>query len=60
MRRRFLPLLTTLLLTGASTLLTAQNTDPFHTPPSKKGLQVQMVDDALTLGVRHAAVNVSL
>ena len=60
MRQRFLPLLTTLLLTGASTLLTAQNTDPFPTPPSKKGLQVQMVDDALALGVRHAAVNVSL
>ena len=27
---------------------------------SKKGLQVQMVDDALALGVHHAAINVSL
>jgi len=27
---------------------------------SKKGLQVQMVDDALALGVRHAAINVQL
>lgn len=28
--------------------------------PSKKGLQVQMVDDALQLGIRHAALNVQL
>ena len=27
---------------------------------SKKGLQVQMIDDALALGVRHAAINVNL
>jgi len=27
---------------------------------SKKGLQVQMVDDALALGIKHAALNVSL
>ncbi|HEV8541822.1 MAG TPA: DUF5722 domain-containing protein [Verrucomicrobiae bacterium] len=32
---------------------------PFPTPASKKGLQVQMVDDALALGVRHAALNVN-
>ncbi|MGV3618165.1 MAG: DUF5722 domain-containing protein [Fimbriimonas sp.] len=30
------------------------------TDASKKGLQVQMVDDALALGVRHAAINVQL
>jgi len=29
-------------------------------PASKKGLQVQMVDDALALGIRHAALNVNL
>ena len=33
---------------------------PYPTPPSKKGLQVQMVDDALALGIHHAAVNVAL
>src|SRR5678810_1237344 len=33
---------------------------PFPTPPSKKGLQVQMVDDALALGIKHAALNVNL
>jgi hypothetical protein len=29
-------------------------------PASKKGLQVQMVDDALALGIRHAALNFNL
>jgi len=30
---------------------------PFPTATSKKGLQVQMVDDALALGAKHAALN---
>ncbi len=30
----------------------------FPTPASIKGLQVQMVDDAIKLGVKHAAINV--
>jgi Family of unknown function (DUF5722) len=33
---------------------------PFPSPPTKKGLQVQMVDDAVALGLHHAAINVSL
>lgn len=33
---------------------------PFPSAASKKGLQVQMVDDALTLGVKHAALNFNL
>ena len=32
---------------------------PFPTLPDKKGLQVQMVDDALALGIHHAGINVS-
>lgn len=32
----------------------------FPTPANKKGLQVQMVDDALALGIHHATINVSL
>lgn len=36
------------------------NPDPFPVAASKKGLQVQMIDDALTLGVKHAALNVNL
>lgn len=34
--------------------------DPFPSGSSKKGLQVQMVDDALALGVAHAALNINL
>lgn len=48
-----------LLLFGLPIILSAQDT-AFPTPPNKKGLQVQMVDDAVALGIHHAAVNVSL
>jgi hypothetical protein len=34
--------------------------EPYPTAASKKGLQVQMVDDALALGVKHAALNINL
>ena len=34
-------------------------THPFPEAASKKGLQVQMVDDALALGIKHAALNVN-
>lgn len=33
---------------------------PFPVAKSKKGLQIQMADDALKLGVQHAALNVDL
>jgi len=33
---------------------------PFPTARSKKGLQIQMLDDALALGVKHAALNLNL
>jgi len=36
----------------------AYNT-PFPIVSSKKGLQVQMVDDAIALGIKHAALNVN-
>ncbi len=36
------------------------NPDPFPTVASKKGLQVQMVHDALALGIQHAALNVNI
>jgi hypothetical protein len=38
----------------------ARDREPFPEPASKKGLQVQMVDDALALGIKHAALNVDL
>jgi hypothetical protein len=34
--------------------------EPYPAAPSKKGLQVQMVDDAIALGIRHAALNVDI
>ena len=34
--------------------------EPYPTASSKKGLQVEMVDDALALGVKHAALNLNL
>lgn len=38
----------------------APNTDPFPAPPDIKGLQVQMVEDALALGIHHAGINVNI
>lgn len=40
--------------------LSAQNAEPFPEGIGKKGLQVQMVPDAIALGIQHAAINVSL
>lgn len=37
----------------------AAYTTPFPTVTSKKGLQVQMVDDAIALGIKHAALNIN-
>ncbi len=34
--------------------------EPFPRAASKKGLQVEMIDDALALGVKHAALNFDL
>jgi hypothetical protein len=33
---------------------------PFPKPPSIKGLQVQMVDDAIALGIHHAGINFAI
>ncbi|MGZ0067261.1 DUF5722 domain-containing protein [Microbacterium arborescens] len=38
----------------------AENDFPFPAPPTKKGLQVQLTDDADELGVGHAAINIAL
>ncbi|MCX6858942.1 MAG: DUF5722 domain-containing protein, partial [Verrucomicrobia bacterium] len=37
--------------------LGAANPEAYPQPASKKGLQVQMVDDAIALGIHHAALN---
>lgn len=44
----------------ASTISAAPDSTPFPTTPDKKGLSVQMVPDAISLGIHHATVNVSL
>lgn len=49
-----------LALFVTSTLACAQNADPFPAPPNVKGLQVQMTDDALALGIHHAGININL
>ena len=38
----------------------ARHGDTLTTPATRKGLQVQMVDDAVALGIGHAALNVDL
>ena len=38
----------------------APDATPFPKPPSIKGLQVQMNEDALALGIHHAGVNINL
>ncbi len=38
----------------------AENSEPFPTRSSKKGLQVQMFSDAQQLGVQHTVVNVAI
>ncbi|PHX93598.1 MAG: hypothetical protein CK546_08420 [Pedosphaera sp.] len=38
----------------------SRNRDPHPKPASKKGLQVQMVDDALALGIQHSTLNFNL
>jgi hypothetical protein len=37
-----------------------RNEESFPVAASKKGLQIQMTDDALALGVKHAALNLNL
>lgn len=49
-----------LLLLALATSTVAQISAPFPSPPNPKGLQVQMVDDAIALGIHHAAINVNL
>lgn len=53
---RLLAILSSLCCSAAA----APNADPFPSAPNIKGLQVQMTDDALALGIHHAGVNVNL
>ena len=56
---KFFCCLLSAVLCGILPLSAAPDPTPFPDQPNKKGLQVQMVDDALALGIHHAAINVS-
>jgi hypothetical protein len=45
------------IMAAATALGAAPNLEPYPTSASKRGLQVQMVDDALALGIQHAGLN---
>jgi len=49
-----------LFLALAGMLLAEPDRTPYPTTPSAKGLQVQMVPDALELGIHHANLNIRL
>jgi hypothetical protein len=53
-----LTLLVALALTAA--LRAEPDPTPYPFTPSPKGLQVQMVDDAVALGIHHAGLNINL
>ena len=38
----------------------APDPTPYPTTPSPKGIQVQMIPDALELGIHHAGINITL
>jgi hypothetical protein len=56
-RRVFLSFCLILVLSISAANADSPNKDRYPKSKSKKGLQVQMVDDAIALGVKHAALN---
>src|SRR5687768_8071891 len=55
--RNTLLLLILSLPPGLESAMTSRFNEPYATAPSKKGLQVEIIDDAVALGVKHAALN---
>ena len=47
-------------LAGRAQLIHSRYDEPYPASASKKGLQVELVEDALVLGVKHAALNFNL
>lgn len=45
---------------SAGESMTSRFNEPYPVAASKKGLQVELVEDALALGVKHAALNINL
>jgi hypothetical protein len=56
----FSKLIQTSLCLIAPALWAQPNEDSFPQPPSIKGLQVQMTDDAIALGIHHAGLNINI
>lgn len=48
------------LAAAAAQPIVSRYNEPYPSVASKKGLQVEMVEDALALGVKHAALNLNL
>ncbi len=53
-------LLSKFIVHGHAQTSGSRYTEPYPSAASKKGLQVEIVEDALTLGVKHAALNFNL
>ena len=49
-----------LSLQSATAMADELKSQPFPQAPGRKGLQVQMVDDAIALGIHHAGININL
>lgn len=47
-------------LVQTSAEIKSRYTEPYPTAESKKGLQVEMLEDALHLGIKHAGLNINL
>ena len=56
----FMRLLFMALLSLSTTAFAAPEAAPYPTQSSPKGLQVQMIPDALALGIHHAGLNLTL
>jgi hypothetical protein len=49
-----------LLVAAGAESISSRYNEPYPVVASKKGLQVELVDDALALGIKHAAQNINL
>jgi hypothetical protein len=49
-----------LLVAANAESISSRYNEPYPVVASKKGLQVELVDDALALGIKHAAQNINL
>ncbi len=62
MKSLFITFSLALLVAGSvsAAQIASRYNEPYPTAASKKGLQVELADDALALGVKHAGLNINL